>query len=134
MRCSSHWFDLKGFAEAFAEAFDAKGFGAAFLAAGDFAEARRSFGLGFAEGANLLSEPREFMRYLRDLARPVKDKHWLKPLVAVWLYSLVLYSIVVVLASWILGPMFLQSVALTGVIVCGAGGLIGTLLAFGKSE
>jgi hypothetical protein len=65
---------------------------------------------------------------------PGSRPHWLKPLVAVLAYALALYVLVLVVALWFLGLPFLGSVALTGAIVCGAGGLIGSVLAFHKEK
>jgi hypothetical protein len=60
--------------------------------------------------------------------------YWLKPLVAVLAYALLLYVLVLVAAYWFLGPTFIRSVALTGGIVCGAAALIGAVLAIHKSD
>ena len=60
--------------------------------------------------------------------------YWLKPLVAVLAYALALYLLVLVVALWFLGLPSLGPVALTGAIVCGAGGLIGSVLAFHKKK
>jgi hypothetical protein len=45
-------------------------------------------------------------------------------------YALALYMPVLVIALWILGRPLLGSVALRGAIASGAGGLIGSVLAF----
>jgi hypothetical protein len=49
-------------------------------------------------------------------------------------YALALYILVLIIAFWFLGRPFLGSVALTGAILCGAGGLIGSVLAFHKDK
>jgi hypothetical protein len=60
--------------------------------------------------------------------------YWLKPLVAVLAYALALYLVVLVVALWFLGLPFLGPVALTGAVVCGAGGLIGSVLALTRNR
>jgi hypothetical protein len=54
--------------------------------------------------------------------------HRLEPLVAVLGYTLSLYVLVLAVACWFLGSAFIESVALTSGIICGAGALIGAVL------
>jgi hypothetical protein len=66
---------------------------------------------------------------------PAKSRpYWLKALAAVVGYALTLYLLVLAIAYWFLGPTFMGSVALTGGIICGAGALIGAVLASQKDK
>jgi hypothetical protein len=60
--------------------------------------------------------------------------HRLKPLVAVLAYTLSLYVLILAVAYWFLGPVFIGSVALTGGIICRAGAVIGTALTIYKDK
>jgi hypothetical protein len=60
--------------------------------------------------------------------------YWLKPLVAALAYAAALYILLLLSALWILGRPFLGPVALPGAIVCGAGCVIGSVLAFHKKK